>query len=91
MQANNGMEVWSASVKSIIMNQPSLFTSAGGDSVVYIIESMDGRVRQFNAASGTDNWQFNCVDVSGIDSCQDAVEAEFRYVTKTAILFTLEY
>lgn len=78
LQSANGRQFWTASAESAILNQPALFTTEDGESVVYFIESMDGRVRQFDAVNGDENWQFNCVDVTGIASCQNSVEAEFR-------------
>lgn len=44
------------------------------------IQHLTGRVRQHDALSGNRNWVFDCVTLTGIASCQDSVEAEFRYV-----------
>jgi outer membrane protein assembly factor BamB len=84
LQTDNGRESWTVPVESAILNRPTLFTSEEGEDVIYIIESMDGRVRQFNSGNGGENWQFNCEDATGIESCQNAVEAEFRYVFNIA-------
>lgn len=81
-QSDNGREFWTTETESVVLNQPQFFVSdTTGESAVYVIESMDGRVRLLDAEQGDELWSFNCVDVTGIPSCQNAVEAEFRYVS----------
>jgi outer membrane protein assembly factor BamB len=62
---------------SVILAEPKL---AAEDSVVYVIESTTGNVRQHDASSGSRNWEYSCADIPGSDSCQAGYEAEFRYV-----------
>mgnify|MGYP002177331239 CR=1 FL=1 len=84
VQGDGGREAWSDSEGSAILTQPKVFEGASS-SVLYVIESMDGTVRQHATADGARNWEFNCVDLTGIDSCQDGVEAEFRYVLQLSL------
>ena len=78
VDATNGREVWTDfTARSVHVMEPKL-SEIDGSSVVYIIELLNGNVRQHDATTGTRNWQFSCADLTGIDSCQDAVEAEFR-------------
>ncbi len=81
MGSDNGRLLWSTSIDSAILNRPTVFSNTNVANVIYFIESMDGRVRQFDIDTASENWQFSCVDVTGLDSCQNSVEAEFRYVS----------
>jgi hypothetical protein len=85
VQGDGGREAWSDSEGSAILTQPKVFEGASS-SVLYVIESMDGTVRQHATADGARNWEFNCADLTGVDSCQDGVEAEFRYVPQLSLL-----
>jgi outer membrane protein assembly factor BamB len=79
VRAQNGAPVWTDTQDgSVILAEPKL---AVQDSVVYVIESTTGNVRQHDAFSGNRNWEYSCADITGIDACQDGVEAEFRYVS----------
>lgn len=81
IRSQDGRVSWTIDVESAVVNRPAYFTSdTGTANILYLIESMDGRVRQIDTDSGNENWQFSCVDVTGLDSCQNSVEAEFRYV-----------
>lgn len=63
---------------SVIIAEPKL---AVEDSIVYVIESTTGNVRQHDVISGSRNWEYSCADITGSNSCLDGVEAEFRYVS----------
>lgn len=63
---------------NVILAEPKL---AVEDSVVYVIESTTGNVRQHDVISGSRNWEHSCADITGSDFCEDGVEAEFRYVS----------
>ena len=85
-QSNSGKVLWTTDVESVVLSRPVAFSSGNDASVLYFIESADGRVRQFSTLDATDNWQFNCSSASGVSSCQDSVEADFRYVSNLWIL-----
>lgn len=63
----------------MILTEPKVFQT-DGESVVYVIETLDGRVRQHDIGNrGARNWEYNsCTDIAGVASCQESVEAEFR-------------
>ena len=78
IEADSGREIWTDfTARSVHLMEPKL-SEIEGSSVVYIIEQLNGNVRQHDTKSGDRNWEFGCADVTGITSCQDAVEAEFR-------------
>uniref|UniRef100_A0A7S4V1S0 Circumsporozoite protein n=2 Tax=Ditylum brightwellii TaxID=49249 RepID=A0A7S4V1S0_9STRA len=56
-------------------------------SVVYTIESLTGKVRQHDATSGTQNWEFDCSDLNDDIKCEDRVEAEFTLSSDGNILY----
>jgi len=60
------------------LSEPRLVEILDEKPKLYVIEGMKGKVRQHNALTGTIDWVFDCLSVSGI-SCHDAVEADFRY------------
>lgn len=73
-QSNNGRELWRNEEGSQILAQPKVFE--GNYPVAYVIESLNGRVRQYNLYNGERNWDYSCADISD-KLCQDPVEAEF--------------
>ena len=76
LQSDNGKEVWKAQEGSQIMAQPYVFEADDRRKVVYVIESENGRVRQYDLYSGRRYWDYSCADISN-QFCQDPVEAEF--------------
>ena len=76
LSSNNGRESWTDFGESQIMSRPVIWETAD-TSVVYVIESTNGRVRQHDLFSGERYWDFSCADITGLQLCQDAVEAEF--------------
>ena len=74
-----------------IISQPTLFENNDGTtSALYIIESPNGRIRQFlvgDNANGQETWAFSCEDVSGIAGCTNAVEADFSVAENGNVLF----
>jgi outer membrane protein assembly factor BamB len=75
-----GEIVWSndGGRKGGYMAEPKLSEVNGQISMVYVIETEDGNVRQHDGEDGDINWTTNCLDRSGIIRCRDSVEAEFR-------------
>mmetsp|Transcript_19097 Transcript_19097/g.21580 ORF Transcript_19097/g.21580 Transcript_19097/m.21580 type:complete len:1376 (+) Transcript_19097:201-4328(+) len=73
-QSDNGRELWRDEEGSQIMTRPHIWE--GDNPVVYVVESLNGRVRQYDLYSGERNWDYSCADISD-KLCQDAVEAEF--------------
>lgn len=89
LQAARGRESWTQPTASPILNSPLVFEDPtnNNNKVVYAIESMDGRVRQFRAQNGRVNWEFNCAALTGRSACQDSVEAEFALSPRGNILY----
>ena len=78
LESDSGKELWTDAQGSPVFAAPRVFETNGA-SVVYVIESMDGRVRQHTANNGRRNWEFSsCTDNAGQPSCQESVEADFR-------------
>mmetsp|Transcript_6506 Transcript_6506/g.18162 ORF Transcript_6506/g.18162 Transcript_6506/m.18162 type:complete len:765 (+) Transcript_6506:79-2373(+) len=61
--------------ESLYISQPKI--SKITQNIVYAIEHASGKVVAYNSATGTRQWEFDCRDSTGIDSCQESVEAEF--------------
>ena len=80
LEADRGREAWTAEAQSSILSTP-IFSEVDGISMLYFIESADGRLRQFDAFEGFQLWEFSCSEVNGVEDCEDSVEADFRYVT----------
>lgn len=78
MSSESGRTSWTTDTQSVVLNRPKVFQGEDEDRI-YVIESMDGLVRQLDADSGDSIWQFNCASITGLPTCQDSVEAEFRY------------
>jgi len=76
LQSDNGKEVWKVKEGSQIMARPHVFEAVDWRKVVYVIESENGRVRQYDLYSGRRYWDYSCADISN-QFCQDPVEAEF--------------
>ena len=91
LQSSSGQILWSTTVESLVLSRPVAFSSSNDASVLYFIESADGRVRQLSTSDSTENWQFNCASASGVSSCQDSVEADFRYVCNLWILICMHH
>lgn len=79
IDAKTGDVLWTndAELRSTILAEPR-FIDFHEEPKVYVIESMNGRVRQHNALTGELDWEFGCN--VGESPCNDAVEADFRYV-----------
>ena len=63
-------------------DSPCIATSPSLNSIFRLfiftsIQHASGRVVAYNAATGERRWQFDCRDLSGLDNCQDSVEADF--------------
>lgn len=82
IDAATGNVQWSddGSRRSGYMAEPKLSEIEGQNSMVYVIETNHGNVRQHDARDGSINWASDCIDRTGTNKCQDSVEAEFRYV-----------
>jgi outer membrane protein assembly factor BamB len=82
IDAATGNIQWSdnGSQRSGYMAEPKLSEIDGQNSMVYVIETNRGNVRQHNADDGSINWASDCIDRTNTNKCQDSVEAEFRYV-----------
>ena len=79
LQSDNGRQLWKDEEGSQIMARPRVFEGEDDDDwkkVVYVVESLNGRVRQYDLYSGQRYWDYSCADISD-QLCQDAVEAEF--------------
>jgi hypothetical protein len=75
-QSDNGRQLWRDEEGSQIMARPHIWDGDARKPVVYAIESLNGRIRQYDLYSGERNWDYSCADISD-KLCQDAVEAEF--------------
>jgi hypothetical protein len=77
LNSDNGQEAWRGFGFSQIVARPHIFEREDDwQKVVYAIESLNGRVHQFDFYSGRRFWDYSCTDFSDA-SCQDAVEADF--------------
>lgn len=85
LDADRGRDYWTVPVDSTVVTQP-IFSEVNEQSMLYFIESSNGRVRQFDVVDGFQYWEFSCSELSGVGGCQDSVEAEFRYVPDTSSL-----
>lgn len=77
VEAEKGKEVWTDEEEgSEILAQPKVFES-GGEAVVYVIEALNGRIRQHDMDKGERNWEYDlCTGNEENVSCE-SVEAEF--------------
>ena len=77
VEAEKGKEVWTDDEEgSEILAQPKVFES-GGEAVVYVIEALNGRIRQHDMDKGERNWEYDlCTGNEENVSCE-SVEAEF--------------
>ncbi|KAG7369124.1 PQQ-like domain containing protein [Nitzschia inconspicua] len=83
----NGRIAWSATTESQIMVRPHIWDDISG-SVIYAIESMNGRITQFDLYTGETYWQYSCADIFALDQmCQASVEAEFAIAPSGNILY----
>jgi outer membrane protein assembly factor BamB len=80
IDVETGAIVWSSDGdrKSGYVAAPRISEVDGQTSMVYVIETEDGNVRQHDGDDGDINWLNSCFDRSGIIKCRDSVEAEFR-------------
>jgi hypothetical protein len=87
IDATSGDVLWSsnAELRSSILAEPRLM-ELYDDPKVFVIEAMNGKVRQHNALTGALDWEFGCLEVSGIP-CNDAVEAEFSVAPSGNVIF----
>eukprot|EP00547_Thalassionema_nitzschioides_P010138 CAMPEP_0194229954 /NCGR_PEP_ID=MMETSP0156-20130528/44156_1 /TAXON_ID=33649 /ORGANISM="Thalassionema nitzschioides, Strain L26-B" /LENGTH=937 /DNA_ID=CAMNT_0038962519 /DNA_START=13 /DNA_END=2826 /DNA_ORIENTATION=- len=89
LRAKTGDIIWSndGSAESGYSVQPILSEHPRESSMVYIIETMRGNVRQHDAATGEIIWEFNCNDLSQTRLCQHSVEAEFSLSPDDNVLY----
>lgn len=76
LQSDTGRLLWRAQEGSEILARPHIFGGEEWRKVVYVIETQNGRVHQYDLYSGRSYWDYSCSEISE-DFCQDAVEAEF--------------
>jgi hypothetical protein len=87
LSTENGRSVWTEITDSEIMVRPLIWEEDSG-SVVYSIESRNGRIRQYDLYTGEIYWDYSCADINGLgDLCQASVEAEFAIAPSGNILF----
>jgi hypothetical protein len=83
----NGQIGWSENTESQILVSPRIWEDSTG-SVIYTVESLYGRISQFDLYSGEILWQFNCADIGSFDDiCQASVEAEFAIAPSGNIIY----
>ena len=87
IDAKAGTVLWrnEEAMRSAIYAEPKLIEFTD-EPKLYVIEGMNGRVRQHDALSGEIDWQFDCSDVSN-GPCHDAIEAEFSYAPNGNVLY----
>ena len=80
LDTRTGDTLWTedGALRTAIVAEPRLVELLDEEPKLYVIEGMNGKVRQHDALTGTIDWSFDCQKLSGI-ACNDAVEAEFRY------------
>jgi hypothetical protein len=80
IETKSGNVIWSSDgpLRGTIMAEPRLVEPGAEDPKVFVIEGMNGKVRQHDALTGAIDWSFDCSTGSGIP-CNDAVQADFRY------------
>jgi len=72
-------EVWWRDFRAgSIQSRPVHFDDGNGNTALYVVESQNGIVRQYEPSFGTRLWEFSCSDVPGVSNCEEGVEAEFR-------------
>jgi hypothetical protein len=91
IEPDSGRDFWSNMGRSQIVARPQIWET-DELSVLYVIESLDGRIRQFDLFSGERFWGFSCADISGDgfaadEFCQDAVEAEFAIAPSGNVIY----
>ena len=87
LSTDNGRSVWMDSTDSEVLVRPLIWEDDSG-SVVYSIESRNGRVRQHDLYSGEVYWEYSCADINGLgDLCQASVEAEFTISPSGNIIY----
>jgi hypothetical protein len=64
--------------RGAVYAEPKLVEQLPTTPKVYVIEAINGKVRQHDGLTGSVDWTFDCRDVSRV-ACDDAVEADFRY------------
>lgn len=91
IDTQSGRDTWSILGRSQILARPQIWET-DEVSVLYVVESLDGRVRQFDLYSGERLWGINCADINREDSegggfCQDSVEAEFAIAPSGNVIY----
>mmetsp|Transcript_17234 Transcript_17234/g.36013 ORF Transcript_17234/g.36013 Transcript_17234/m.36013 type:complete len:1430 (-) Transcript_17234:1765-6054(-) len=76
IQTDNGRQLWRDDEGSQVLAKPVLFEGDSWRKVVYVVETRNGRVRQYDLYTGRRYWDYSCADISN-QLCQDAVEADF--------------
>jgi hypothetical protein len=79
-------------MRSAILAEPRLIEFSTDEPKVFVIEGMNGRVRQHNALSGGLDWQFDCRDgvvLTVVASCElMCSEQWYRVMLKSIMLPT---
>jgi hypothetical protein len=91
VETKRGRDFWFASGRSQIVANPQLWET-DTQSVVYVVEILDGTFRQHDLYSGERLWDFSCADLSalgfgGDEWCQDSVEAEFAIAPSGNVIY----
>lgn len=78
LETKSGKTVWKSegAFRGAISTEPRLVEMIPDEPKVYVIEGMNGKVRQHDALTGDIDWSFDCSNLGGV-SCNDAVQADF--------------
>lgn len=87
VMTRNGRVGWSQITESQIVVRPLIWED-DSRSVIYTIESLNGRITQFDLYTGETYWQYSCADFGALDDlCQASVEAEFAIAPSGNIVY----
>ncbi|KAL3919686.1 MAG: hypothetical protein SGILL_003631, partial [Bacillariaceae sp.] len=87
LRPENGRSVWAEVTDSEVMARPLIWEDDSG-SVVYSVESRNGRIRQYDLYTGEIYWDYSCADINGLGGlCQASVEAEFAIAPSGNIVY----
>jgi hypothetical protein len=71
--------LWSDTYNDLNYALPVLSQVQGGaDTMVYVIQSSLGTVRQYGLSDGLLKWEIDCATVTGNNNCDLAAQGEFR-------------
>jgi hypothetical protein len=84
---SDGRIGWSERTESQVLVRPLVWEDSSGN-VIYTIESLNGRISQFDLYTGQNYWQYSCADIGALDDlCQASVEAEFAIAPSGNIIY----